>query len=126
MEIEIFTSLLEQKTGDGRMLIIEQILQQLQNQSDQLAHIQKSLLANKEILTRDEFLVYTGYSDNYAYKLTAGHKIVFYKPNGKHIFFKRLEVDEWLTRNRQKTNDEIADTATAYIMKSPKGGKNAK
>jgi len=99
------------------------IEKKLEEQSALLERIEKSLLSSKPILNLEEFCEYTGYSKNYAYKMTSRNEIAFYKPKGGNIFFKRAEVDEWLLRNRQKTNEEIADQATAYLMKPGKGGK---
>ena len=37
------------------------------------------------------------------------------KPNGKHIYFNKTEIDTWLLRNRIKTHDEIEIEATNHI-----------
>ncbi|MGM0622339.1 MAG: helix-turn-helix transcriptional regulator [Bacteroidota bacterium] len=55
-------------------------------------------LSNKRILTFSEALEYTGFKSSYMYKLTSSGRIPHYKPTGKLIFFKRLELEEFLTQ----------------------------
>ncbi len=52
-------------------------------------------LLQKEILTFEEACLYLGRSASSMYKLTSGRLIPYYQPNGKLIYFKRTEVDEW-------------------------------
>ena len=67
----------------------------------QLAEIKAlTLLAAKEMLTIDDAVLYTGLGKSYFYVLTCKKKIPFYKPNGKNIYFKKSELNDWLQRNR--------------------------
>ena len=67
----------------------------------QLAEIKAlTLLAAKEMLTIDDAVLYTGLGKSYLYFLTCKKKIPFYKPNGKNIYFKKSELNDWLQRNR--------------------------
>ena len=59
-----------------------------------------TLLAAKDMLTMDDAVLYTGLGKSYLYVLTCKKKIPFYKPNGKTIYFKKSELNEWLQRNR--------------------------
>lgn len=73
-------------------------------------------LQEKTLFNIDELVIYAGFSKLYIYKLTSQNKIPFYKPNGKHIFFKKTEIDEWLLNNRQSTIDEIESEAINYSV----------
>lgn len=73
-------------------------------------------LTNKSIFNIDEVATYTGLSKLYLYKLTSKNGIPHYKPNGKNIFFKKEEIDNWLLRNRQSTNEEIEAEAINYSV----------
>ena len=64
--------------------------------------ILKSHLSNKAALTLDECALYTGMAKSYIYKLTHEGVIPYSKPNGKKIFFDRLELDQWLLGNKIK------------------------
>lgn len=81
-----------------------------------VAICQKLLLPQKEILTIDEVALYTGLKKSYLYKLTAARAIPHYKPNGKNCYFRRAELEEWLTANPVATVDDIAAAAQAYCM----------
>ena len=43
--------------------------------------------------------------------------IPFYKPNGKKIYFKRDELDEWIFGSRVSPHSEIEEEAAEYILK---------
>lgn len=72
---------------------------------------------SKEVLTLKEVADYTGLSRSYLYKLTMRQEIPHYKPNGKQIYFNRLELDKWLQSNRVATQEELAQQAQTYCMK---------
>ena len=73
-------------------------------------------ICHKEVLTLDETAQYTGMKKSYLYKLTAAKAIPHYKPNGKNCFFKRTELEEWLTTNPVATAADLTDAAQAYSM----------
>ena len=64
---------------------------------------------SKNILTVDDLIDYTGYSQKQIYKLTSTRAIPHYKPNGRKLFFKRNEVDNWITQGRIKPMSELDD-----------------
>lgn len=80
---------------------------------DILVEIRNLMLLKKEILNIDEVALYTGFEKSYLYKLTSRRAIPHYKtPGGKSIFFKREEINDWLTQIKIPTNDEIETEAT--------------
>ena len=60
---------------------------------------------------------YLNISRSQMYKLTSLNLIPYYKPNGKIIYFKKSEIDEWVLKNRNMTKDEIEREANNYILK---------
>ena len=87
----------------------------------QLAEIKAlTLLAAKDMLTMDDAVLYTGLGKSYLYVLTCKNKIPYYKPNGKTLYFKKAELNDWLSRNRVGTIDEAESDAALYVAK--KGG----
>jgi excisionase family DNA binding protein len=56
-------------------------------------------------------------SQSHLYKLTSAGSIPHYKPNGKKLYFNREELDQWLLRNRNATNDEIEQQAADYLIR---------
>ncbi len=75
----------------------------------------------KEVLTFEEAAIYMGVAKSYLYKQTANKVIPHYKPNGKMVYFNRLELEAWLQSNRVTPTDEVEQQAQAYCMQ--KGGK---
>jgi len=75
--------------------------------------ISKESICTKPVLTFAEACVYTGFSQSYLYKLTAGRQIPHSKPTGKMVFFDRAELESWLMSNRVATTAEISDQASA-------------
>lgn len=67
----------------------------------------ESNITQKTVLTFDEATIYTGISKSYLYKLTSLNEIPFYKPNGKMIYFDRLELEAWLKRTRISSKSEL-------------------
>lgn len=81
-----------------------------------------TLLSAKEMFTIDEASKYLGMSKDYLYIMTCKKQIPYYKPNGKRLYFKKAELNEWLQRNRVNSVEEAESSAALYIAK--KGGNN--
>ena len=88
--------------------------------TQRLNRIERLLIANKEVLTFDEASEYTGISRSYLYKLTAGNKIPYSKPNGKMIFFERKKINDWLLQNSRKSAHEIEQEALTHVLNGKK------
>ena len=74
-------------------------------------------LLQKEVLNLNEAALYLELSTSHLYRLTSTGCIPFYKPNGKKLYFKRLELDQWLLRNRSTSKEEIETHAANYLIK---------
>ena len=100
----------------------------LQQQGLQLARIERLLAGQKDTLTLEEASAYSGISKSYLYKLTSRGVIPHYKPEGKTIYFDRVELDGWLKRNRVKTVEEIEQEAVTHVTTAtrPNGKGRAK
>lgn len=81
-----------------------------------LDKIADQLYFMKPILTLEEACKYTGLSKSYMYKHTHQGNITFYKPEGRKLYFKRTDLDEWMLRNRQASNEEISRKATKQSL----------
>ncbi len=80
-------------------------------------HVLDQNLILKQVLNLAEAAKYLELSHSHLYKLTSAGNIPFYKPNGKKLYFNRVELDEWLLRNRNNTQDEIEQQAADYLIK---------
>lgn len=83
--------------------------------NDRLSNIENLLLSQKTILNLDEVADYTSLSKSYIYKLTCSGGIPCYKPNGKHIYFNKQEIDKWLLQNRKSTSTELDNQAETFV-----------
>ena len=95
----------------------------MENIQIQLDRIERNtLLASKKVLTFEDVALLTGLSRSYLYKLTSANQIPHYKPNGKHLYFDREEIESWLKQNRIATIEETDTKATNYVNGKQEGG----
>lgn len=73
-------------------------------------------ICHKEVLTLDEAAQYTGMKKSYLYKLTSSRVIPHFKPSGKTCFFRRADLENWLTSNPVATVADLNGQARAYCM----------
>lgn len=84
--------------------------------------IKEQAIQQKEVLNFNEACQYLELSQSHLYKLTSAGNIPFYKPNGKKLYFKREELENWLLRNRSTSSDEIEQQATDFVIKKGRAG----
>ena len=91
---------------------------------DKLTEIANKLdeqnILQKTVLTLNEASKYLNISESHLYKLTSTRQIPHFCPQGKKLYFRREELDEWLQRNRQSSSDEIEQRAADYILRNPR------
>lgn len=63
----------------------------------------------KDFMNAAEAANYLSMTKGLLYKLTSTHRIPFYKPMGKRIFFKASELDDWVNAGRVPTNRELQE-----------------
>lgn len=93
---------------------MDELLQRLER-IELLLESQK--LVHKEVLNFNEACEYLELSQSHLYKMTSTAAIPYYKPNGKKVYFKRIELEAWLLRNRTTSQDEIETMATDFLIK---------
>lgn len=91
---------------------IERLLHELRATNSVAYKVQ----ADKQIMDINQLAEYLKCSKSSLYKDTASRKIPHFK-RGKRVYFKKTEIDEWVTQLRIKTTDEIDLEATTYIIK---------
>ena len=91
-------------------------MEEIRDLAIRLNTIEELLLTQKTVLKLDEVILLTGLSKSYLYKLTSTGGIPCYKPQGKHIYFKKTEVEDWLLQNRKSTTVEIDEMANNHII----------
>lgn len=63
----------------------------------------------KDIMNAAEAASYLSMTKGLLYKLTSTHRIPYYKPMGKRIFFKASELDLWVNAGRVPTDRELKE-----------------
>lgn len=74
---------------------------------------QLALISAKPVLDVKEAATYVGFSVKHLYRLTSERRIPHFKMNAK-LYFKKSELEHWLTRHRVSTTDEIENRAATY------------
>jgi excisionase family DNA binding protein len=69
------------------------------------------------LLSISEASEYLGFKKSYLHKLMMRKEIPYYKPNGKHCYFDKDDLDKWLRRIRIPSQDEIDEQAVTYITR---------
>ena len=90
-------------------------MENLKSIDDRLRNIETLLLSQKTVLNFDEVAAFTGLSKSYLYKLTCSGGIPCYKPQGKHIYFNKQEIDQCLLQNRKATTKELDSQAATFV-----------
>ncbi len=84
-----------------------------------------SSLLQKEILTLEEAALYTGLSKSYLYKKDLHKTNPILQTEGKLIFFKRNELDQFLLSTRISSQEELLQNNMESItFKTKQNGKN--
>ena len=86
---------------------------------EQLAHIEELLstqnMLQKDVLNTKEASKYLMMTESNLYHLTSTSSIPYYKPNNRHLYFKRTELDAWMLQNKSDDINETDKKAFDYI-----------
>ena len=97
------------------------VFKQIQKQGERLQNIENLLSLKKTVLNIDEVSSLTGLSKSTIYKFTSFGNIPHYK-QAKHLYFDRLEIENWLKANRGFNSEETDKQASTYVTLR-KGGQ---
>lgn len=86
--------------------------QEIKAQLDRIEKMLVMVASQKDVLTIDEVCMLTGYSKQRIYGLCSERKIPHYKQG--RLFFKRKEIEAWMTAKRVTTQAEIESKASLY------------
>ena len=90
----------------------------LEKLSEIASKLDEQNLLQKTVLNFNDACKYIDASPSHLYKLTSTRKIPHFCPQGKKLYFKRIELDEWLQRNRQMTVAENEQQASENLVRS--------
>jgi len=75
-------------------------------------------LANKEVLTMDEAVVYSGYCDSSLYRAVKKGELPYGRPNGKATFLRRKQLEDWLMTKGRSTMSKNEEKARKLLKRS--------
>ena len=94
--------------------MMEFIIKKLEELQDAIARQQ---ILQKEYLDVREAAVYLNLSTSALYKMTSGNSVPFYQPGGKKIYFKRAELDNWISSAKVTSCEEVNDEVDTYLKR---------
>lgn len=94
-----------------------EILQKLQVLDERFQNIEALLSLKKNVLNIEEVCRLTGLSQSTIYKFTSSGSIPHFK-QAKHLYFNRIEIEEWLQSIRGFNASEIRQEAMTYLALS--------
>jgi excisionase family DNA binding protein len=62
-----------------------------------------------------EAAIYLDISKSHLYKLTSKNLITHFVPNGKKIYFKKSDLNNYLFRNKKTSDNELNQKAVDYV-----------
>ena len=74
----------------------------------------------KEFLTLNKASEYLDLSKSALYKMTSKKEIPFYNPGGKKIYFKKEELNNWITSARVDSSLEVELDVAVYLSRKIK------
>ena len=76
---------------------LQRQIEELQKRMDAVEDI---LDNTKEVLSVEEAARFMDIARSSLYKMTSDRSIPFYRPNGKMIYFEKVDILEWIRKNR--------------------------
>ena len=83
---------------------------------ERIEELESLVYASKNVLSFEEACKYLNLSKSYLYKLTSAQMIPHYEPQGKMIYFEKDALEAWLRQNPVKTQAQISQEASNYIL----------
>ncbi len=87
----------------------------LKELTSHLLFIEKKMYTIKEYFTVQEAADYLCLSSSLIYKLTSKHELPVYKPNGKTIYIKRDDLNNWISRHKVLSDKELEAYAAKHM-----------
>jgi len=80
--------------------------------------LEKQNIYKKEYLTLEDAKEYLQLSASALYKLTSKKLIPYYVPNGKKLYFKRVELNLWIAKSKVYSSDEVEKDLEKYLCRT--------
>ena len=96
---------------------IDKALQEkVQKLSERVEALENLIYESKQVLNAEEAAVFLGVSKSCLYKMTHKHELPYYRPNGKYIYFEKVELMKWIHSCRVSSEKEIEEAAKLKMI----------
>lgn len=75
---------------------------------------QMATIGAKTVLNLKEAAAFMGYTTQWVYRMTVRKDIPYYK-RGAKTFFRKSELEDWMTGHRVMSDEEINGAASLYV-----------
>lgn len=89
----------------------EPLLLKVETQEHRIEALENILHEAKDVLTLEEAALFMGISKSSLYKMTHKNVLPFYRPNGKLIYFEKVELLKWMRQGRTMSEAETKEAA---------------
>lgn len=72
-------------------------------------------------MTVEDAAAFLDVSIDHIYRLCSKHRIAYYKPMGKRIYFKRSDLAEWVFSKKILTDEELSLQTDTWLSKNRSG-----
>lgn len=97
-------------TSDVQALMLENL-----KLAKRVEVLENTLSAGKEVLTLEEAARFMGVTKSSLYKMTHEQTIPYYKPNGKMVYFEKVELLTWIRRNAIASKAQVSEEANRIL-----------
>lgn len=73
---------------------------------------------SKQILSFNEAVDFMDVSKSFLYKMTSEGRITFFKPNNGKIYFRKVDLENWMMQNEQKSVEQFSEMYNRKISKN--------
>lgn len=73
---------------------------------------------SKQILSFKEAIEFMSVSKSFLYKMTSEGRITFFKPNNGKIYFRKVDLENWMMQNEQKSVEQLSELYNRKISKN--------
>lgn len=80
------------------------------------ANLEANINIEERPMSLADAAIYLNISKSFLYKLTCKNLITYFKPNNKKIYFLKSDLNNYLLRNKKKSQTELEQEAINYVL----------
>ena len=85
---------------------------------EHFSNAKQTPIERNELLSSKDAAKYLDISISHLYFLTHAKQIPFYKPNGKRVYFRKPELDLWISETKRQSHSELDKRAADFVSQN--------